>query len=68
MKILVIDDHPLVVDALAQLLPQIDPEMVVRTAFDPREAVAVLDNEPDVALILLDLALPGTAASISLAT
>jgi DNA-binding NarL/FixJ family response regulator len=25
MKILVIDDHPLVVDALAQLLPQIGP-------------------------------------------
>ena len=59
MKILVIDDHPLVVDALAQLLPQIDPAMVVRTALDPCEAVAVLDNEPDVALILLDLALPG---------
>jgi DNA-binding NarL/FixJ family response regulator len=31
VKILVVDDHPLVVDALAQLLPQIDPEMVVRT-------------------------------------
>ena len=59
MKILVIDDHPLVVDALAQLLPQIDPGVVVRTALDPREAVAVLDNEPDVALVLLDLALPG---------
>jgi DNA-binding NarL/FixJ family response regulator len=59
MKILVIDDHPLVVDALAQLLPEIDPAVVVRTALDPREAVAVLDNEPDVALILLDLALPG---------
>jgi DNA-binding NarL/FixJ family response regulator len=59
MKILVIDDHPLVVEALAQLLPQIDPRVVVRTALDPCEAVAVLDNEPDVGLILLDLALPG---------
>ena len=59
MKILVIDDHPLVVDALAQLLPQIDPAMEVRAAMDPREAITVLDNEPDVALVLLDLALPG---------
>jgi DNA-binding NarL/FixJ family response regulator len=59
MKILVIDDHPLIVDALAQLLPQVDPEIVVRKALDPGEAVAVLDNEPDVALVLLDLALPG---------
>lgn len=59
MKILVIDDHPLVVEALAQLLPQIDPAMEVRAAMDPREAVTVLDNEPDVSLVLLDLALPG---------
>jgi len=60
MKILVIDDHPLVVDALAQLLVQVDADIVVRKALDPSEAVCVLDNEPDVALILLDLALPGT--------
>jgi DNA-binding NarL/FixJ family response regulator len=59
MKILVIDDHPLVVDALAHLLPQVDPAIVVRKALDPGEAVAVLDNEPDIALVLLDLALPG---------
>ena len=56
---MVIDDHPLVVDALAQLLGQVEPEIVVRKALDPGEAIAVLDNEPDVALILLDLALPG---------
>jgi len=59
MKILVIDDHPLVVDALAQLLPQIDAAIEVRTALDPPTATAILDNEPDVALVLLDLALPG---------
>ena len=60
MKILVIDDHPLILDALAQLLPQLGPEVVVRGAVDSPEAVAILDNEPDVALVLLDLALPGT--------
>lgn len=60
MKVLVIDDHPLILDALAQLLPQLGPDVTVRGAADARDAVAILDNEPDVALVLLDLALPGT--------
>jgi DNA-binding NarL/FixJ family response regulator len=59
MKILVVDDHPLVQDALAQLLRQLDPGIDVRGAAHPAEAVTVLDNEPDVDLVLLDLALPG---------
>jgi DNA-binding NarL/FixJ family response regulator len=60
MKILVVDDHPLVLDALSQLLPRLDAGAEVRSAIDASEAVAILDSEPDVALVLLDLALPGT--------
>src|SRR6476659_11495742 len=59
MKILVIDDHPLIVDALVQRLPQIDPGLAILTAGNPTEAMEVLDNEPEVELVLLDLALPG---------
>jgi len=59
MKILVVDDHPLIVEALAQLLPQLGPNVEVRMAGDPAEAMEVLDNEPDVTLLILDLALPG---------
>jgi DNA-binding NarL/FixJ family response regulator len=59
VKILVVDDHPLVLRGLAELLPHLGPEIDVRGATDPAEAVRVLDNEPDVALMLLDLALPG---------
>jgi DNA-binding NarL/FixJ family response regulator len=59
MKILVIDDHPLIVDALVQLLPQLDPALIILAAGDSTEATAVLDNEPEIALVLLDLALPG---------
>jgi DNA-binding NarL/FixJ family response regulator len=59
MKILVVDDHPLIVDALAQILPQLGPDLEMRAAGDPTEAMSVLDNEPDVTLVLLDLALPG---------
>ena len=60
MKILVVDDHPLVLDALAHLLPQLDENAEMRSALDAAEAVAILDSEPDVELVLLDLALPGT--------
>ena len=59
MKILVIDDHPLIVEALAQLLPQLDADFTMLAARRSAEATDVLDNEPDVALVLLDLALPG---------
>jgi DNA-binding NarL/FixJ family response regulator len=60
LKILVIDDHPLILDALTQLLPQLASDIEVRAAAHAGEAIAILDDEPDVALILLDLALPGT--------
>jgi DNA-binding NarL/FixJ family response regulator len=59
MKILVVDDHPLILDAVHHVLPQLEPSIEVLTAVDPGQAVAVLDDEPDVALVLLDLALPG---------
>jgi DNA-binding NarL/FixJ family response regulator len=59
MKILVVDDHPLILGALATLLPQLDGSIVVRAAADAGEAIAILDDEPDVALVLLDLGLPG---------
>lgn len=60
MKVLVVDDHPLILEALASLLPHLEPDAVMRAASDPAEAVAFLDDEPDIALVLLDLALPGT--------
>lgn len=59
MKILVVDDHPLILDALTQLLPQLAPGIQVRAATHAGEAIAILDDEPDVELVLLDLALPG---------
>lgn len=60
MQVLVVDDHPLVLEALLALLPQLAPGTSVAVAHDRAEAETVLDNEPDIALVLLDLALPGT--------
>ena len=60
MQVLVVDDHPLILEALAQLLPQLHAGITVIVARDRAEAEAALDNDPDIALVLLDLALPGT--------
>jgi len=60
MKVLVVDDHPLIQAALAQLLPRGERPITVLGAADREEAYAMLAAHPDCALVLLDLALPGT--------
>jgi DNA-binding NarL/FixJ family response regulator len=59
MKILVIDDHPLIQQALAQTLPQIHAAVEVLAAIDRAGTLAALARHPDCTLALLDLALPG---------
>ena len=59
MKILVVDDHPLIVQALERWLPQADPSLGVLRAGTREQALTVLARHPDCALVLLDLALPG---------
>ena len=59
MKILVVDDHPLILEALHHVLRQLDGEVEVhdaRTAEDGKHLVA---DHPDAGLLLLDLTLPG---------
>lgn len=59
MKILVVDDHPLILHALAEVLPSLDPALEVIGAADRQETQVALARHPDFALVLLDLALPG---------
>jgi DNA-binding NarL/FixJ family response regulator len=59
MKILVVDDHPLILHALAQSLPQLRCGLDVVSAIDREEAMRALARHPDCALVLLDLTLPG---------
>jgi DNA-binding NarL/FixJ family response regulator len=59
MKILVVDDHPLILHALAQSLPQLHRDLDVVSAIDREEAMTALARHPDCALVLLDLTLPG---------
>ena len=59
MKILVVDDHPLIQEALQHVLTALDPSVELIQAQEASEAHAALSREPDTDLIVLDLALPG---------
>jgi DNA-binding NarL/FixJ family response regulator len=59
MKILVVDDHPLIQQALAHSLPHLHGPLDVLAAIDRDSTLTALARHPDCALILLDLTLPG---------
>ena len=59
MNILIVDDHPLIVQGLTVALHDIDPSVVSESAGSAEQALAVLDRNQPLALILLDLGLPG---------
>jgi DNA-binding NarL/FixJ family response regulator len=59
MKILVVDDHPLIQQALAHALPHLHGPLDVLAAVDRDQTLTALARHPDVALVLLDLTLPG---------
>ena len=59
MKVLIIDDHALVRDALARVLNSLAPDVIIQEAAEPRLAFEAIEREPDLDLVLLDLALPG---------
>lgn len=58
MKILVVDDHPLILEALKQVLRDLDPLIEIVEARDGNQALDQAQLHPDLALILLDLTLP----------
>ena len=68
VKCLLVDDHAIVRDALALLVALHHPQVDLRQAGRLREAVALLDVEPDVDLVLLDLALPDSTGVDTLAS
>jgi len=59
MKLLVVDDHPLIVHALREVLPALAGDIELLAAATRDEALAQIARHPDCALVLLDLALPG---------
>jgi DNA-binding NarL/FixJ family response regulator len=58
MKILVVDDHVLIREALSGVLKQLKSDATVLEASDCRQAMQVIAENADLGLILLDLNLP----------
>jgi DNA-binding NarL/FixJ family response regulator len=58
MKILVVDDHALIREALQNVLKKVKRNAVVLEASNSSQAMEMIAAHPDIALILLDLTLP----------
>ncbi|HSD54461.1 MAG TPA: response regulator transcription factor [Burkholderiales bacterium] len=58
MKILVVDDHPLILEALHHVLRQLDREVEVYDARTGAEGRKLVAAHPETGLLLLDLTLP----------
>ena len=59
MRILLVDDHALFRDGVALLLKELDPAVQTVHAAHLEEALAALDHDTGIDLVLLDLILPG---------
>ena len=59
VRVLIADDHPLMVGGLRQAVLAAAPEAEIAVAHDFDNMVAALDASPDTDLVLLDLTMPG---------
>jgi DNA-binding NarL/FixJ family response regulator len=59
-RVLIVDDHPLFVEALQRTIVGAFPDVVTREAISIEKAKRELDSQPPFDMVLLDLALPGT--------
>jgi len=60
MKLLVVDDHPVVREGLVALLRQAGPDTVILQAGSAAEALQQIEANPDLDIVILDLVMPGT--------
>ncbi len=65
-SILLVDDHPLFVEALRQVLAELRPRVRIQTAGTLAAARRILDLPPAPSLVLLDLNLPDSPGSQTL--
>jgi len=59
MKVLIVDDHPLVREGVRYTLASLQPEVQVLEAGNADEGLDLAAQHPDLDLIMLDLTLPG---------
>ena len=58
MKVLIVDDHALIREALRTVLKQLKRDTVIFEASNSRQALPMVEEHPDLSLILLDINLP----------
>jgi two-component system nitrate/nitrite response regulator NarL len=59
MKLLIVDDHPVLREGLAALLRQAGPDTAVLLAGDGGEGLSIAEAHLDLDAVILDLAMPG---------
>lgn len=59
MKLLIVDDHPVLREGLAALLRQAGPDAKVLQARNAQEGIAAVENNADLDVVVLDLLMPG---------
>jgi DNA-binding SARP family transcriptional activator len=57
-KVLIVDDHALIREALRTVLKQLERATVIFEASNSRQAMRIVDEHPDLGIILLDINLP----------
>ena len=63
MKILVVDDHSLITDALSVLFLDLDPAAEVLTTRTAEGTMDLLEKNADLDLVVLDLGMPGVSGT-----
>ena len=58
MKVLIVDDHALIREALHNVLKRLQRETVILEVSNSRQAMRLAEEHPDLDLILLDISLP----------
>ena len=65
MKFLVVDDHPLVSEALGLVVRRLDAGAEVLQASRCEAALELAEREPAMAMVLLDMRLPGALSGVA---
>lgn len=58
MKVLLVDDHVLIREALRGVIKQLEEDATILEAADCRQATRLIQQNPDLQLVMLDLNLP----------